>query len=43
MNIDFTYKNPTTIYFGKDSLDNLKLELEKYGKNIMIAYGKRFN
>ena len=40
MNIDFTYKNPTIIYFGKESLNNLKTELSNYGENIMLAYGR---
>nr|WP_243832440.1 iron-containing alcohol dehydrogenase [Orenia marismortui] len=40
MNLDFTYQNPTTIYFGKDSLDNLERELENYGDTIMLAYGR---
>lgn len=40
MNIDFTYQNPTTIYFGKGSLNNLKDELSNYGENILLAYGK---
>lgn len=40
MNLDFTYKNPTTIYFGKTALDNLSSELGNYGDNIMLAYGK---
>ncbi len=40
MNIDFTYENPTTIHFGKDSLNNLKAELANYGDTIMLAYGK---
>jgi len=40
MNLDFTYQNPTTIYFGKDSLDNLKTELANYGETIMLAYGR---
>lgn len=40
MNTDFTYKNPTTIYFGKGSLDNLKTELADYGDTVMLAYGK---
>ncbi|HPR18244.1 MAG TPA: iron-containing alcohol dehydrogenase [Candidatus Cloacimonadota bacterium] len=40
MNIDFTYQNPTTIYFGKESLNNLKTELANYGKTVMLAYGK---
>jgi alcohol dehydrogenase YqhD (iron-dependent ADH family) len=40
MNNDFTYKNPTTIYFGKSALNNLKNELSNYGESIMLAYGK---
>ena len=27
MNLDFTYQNPTTIYFGKTALDNLSSEI----------------
>ena len=30
---NFTYCNPTRLYFGKDSPDCLKGELDKYGKN----------
>jgi Uncharacterized oxidoreductases, Fe-dependent alcohol dehydrogenase family len=40
MNLDFTYQNPTTIYFGKTALDNLSSELANYGDTIMLAYGK---
>ncbi len=40
MNLDFRYQNPTTIYFGKEALDNLSIELKAYGENIMLAYGK---
>lgn len=40
MNLDFTYQNPTTIYFGKNALDNLSNELVNYGNTIMLAYGK---
>lgn len=40
MLLDFTYYNPTKIYFGKDSLDNLKDELAEYGDTVMLAYGK---
>lgn len=36
---NFTYCNPTKVYFGKDSLDNLKSELKKYGKNVLLVYG----
>lgn len=37
---DFTYQNPTKIYFGKESLKNLSAELKNYGKNILLLYGK---
>lgn len=36
---NFIYSNPTKLYFGMDSLDYLKIELENYGKNIMLVYG----
>ncbi len=37
---DFTYYNPTKIYFGKDAMSNLSSELANYGKNILLLYGK---
>lgn len=40
MLLDFTYYNPTKIYFGKNSLSNLSKELENYGQNILLVYGK---
>ena len=40
MKFDFTYENPTKIYFGRTAMDGLKTELAKYGKTIMLAYGK---
>lgn len=36
---NFTYSNPTKLYFGKDSLNDLKDELKKYGKNVLLIYG----
>ena len=36
---NFTYCNPTKLYFGKDALDGLKEELKKYGKNVLLVYG----
>ncbi|OUM57501.1 hypothetical protein PIROE2DRAFT_17498 [Piromyces sp. E2] len=39
MKFDFIFQNPTKIYFGKNALNNLKPELEKYGKKILLAYG----
>ena len=40
MKFDFTYYNPTKIYFGKDSLKNLSRELENYGDTVLFMYGK---
>ena len=37
---DFTYCNPTRLHFGKNALENLGTELEKYGKNVLLIYGK---
>ena len=36
---NFTYCNPTKLYFGKGALQNLKGELAKYGKNVVLVYG----
>ena len=36
---NFTYCNPTKLYFGEDSLSNLSKELEKYGQNVVLIYG----
>ena len=36
---NFTYCNPTKLYFGKDALDGLKEELKNYGKNVLLIYG----
>lgn len=36
---NFSYCNPTKLYFGKDSLDYLQSELSKYGKNVVLVYG----
>ena len=40
MKFDFTYYNPTKIYFGKTAIDNLETELKNYGENILLVYGK---
>ena len=37
---DFTYYNPTKIYFGKDAMNSLPSELNNYGKNVLLLYGK---
>lgn len=36
---NFTYCNPTKLYFGEDSLKNLNYELPKYGENVVLVYG----
>lgn len=36
---NFSYCNPTRLYFGKDAMGNLKQELEKYGENVLLCYG----
>ena len=36
---DFSYCNPTKLYFGKNALDGLNTELPKYGKNVLLVYG----
>ena len=36
---NFTYHNPTKLYFGEDSLNNLKDELGNYGQNVLLVYG----
>lgn len=40
MKYDFNFYNPTKIYFGKDSLNNLETELQKYGDTVLLMYGK---
>ena len=36
---NFTYSNPTKLYFGENALDNLSSELKNYGKNVLFCYG----
>jgi len=36
---NFTYYNPTKLYFGEHSLDFLKKELTQYGPVVMLCYG----
>lgn len=36
---NFTYCNPTKLYFGEDSLEVLNTELPKYGDNVVLIYG----
>ncbi len=36
---NFTYCNPTKLYFGEDALDGLNKELKNYGKRVLLVYG----
>ena len=36
---NFSYSNPTKLYFGEDSLCFLNEELPKYGKTVQLIYG----
>lgn len=36
---NFTYCNPTKLYFGKSALEGLNEQLPKYGKNVLLVYG----
>ena len=36
---NFTFSNPTKLYFGDESLQNLNTELPKYGSNVLLVYG----
>lgn len=36
---DFSFHNPTKIYFGKSAIDNLPNALDGYGKNVLFVYG----
>ena len=36
---NFTYSNPTKLYFGENALDNLRSELKNYGENVLFCYG----
>ncbi|MBF6842147.1 iron-containing alcohol dehydrogenase, partial [Acinetobacter baumannii] len=36
---NFSFYNPVKIHFGEGSIENLRMELPQYGKNILIVYG----
>lgn len=40
MNLDFTYYLPTKIYFGRNALENIRMELPKYGPTVLLVYGR---
>ena len=37
--IDFTFQNPTRIHFGRNALEQLPKEVERYGKRVLLVYG----
>lgn len=36
---NFSYSNPTKLYFGEDSLNYLRDELKNYGPRVQLVYG----
>ncbi len=40
MKFDFSYYNPTKIFFGKGALDQLPGQLAQYGDSVLLMYGK---
>lgn len=36
---NFTYCNPTKLYFGRGAVKNIGEELKKYGRNVVLIYG----
>ena len=36
---DFSFCNPTKLYFGEHALEQLPAELKKYGDNVVLTYG----
>lgn len=36
---NFTFHNPTKLIFGKDQLEQLRIEIPKFGKRILVVYG----
>ncbi len=36
---NFSYCNPTRLYFGEDALGFLNTELPRYGENVVLIYG----
>ena len=36
---NFTYHNPTKLYFGEDAMNHLCKELANYGPTVMLCYG----
>lgn len=36
---NFSYCNPTRLYFGEDAMYHLKQQLAQYGNNVLLCYG----
>lgn len=36
---NFSYSNPTKLYFGENAMDSLSNELSDYGQNVLLVYG----
>ena len=36
---NFSYHNPTKLYFGEDAMNHLCNELKNYGPTVMLSYG----
>ena len=36
---NFSYHNPTKLYFGENAISSLKDELSRYGDNVLLVYG----
>ncbi|MGE8204101.1 iron-containing alcohol dehydrogenase [Heyndrickxia sp. NPDC080065] len=36
---NFAYWNPTKLIFGKNQLEQLKIEVPRYGKKVLLVYG----
>ena len=36
---NFIYDIPTKVYFGQGQIENLPMELSKYGKKVLLVYG----
>lgn len=36
---NFTYCNPTKLYFGENAIEHLATELANYGDNVLLVYG----
>ena len=38
--LNFDYSIPTEIFFGKGQIEVLRKEIKKYGKKVLLVYGK---